>query len=104
MSRTRPTRPPARWERGCRLRSRAALEGRALAAAGERLEAVAALRDAEHELDACGSMRVRDEMRRELRRLGARAEPRGPAAAGGQRHRRADQARARDRRASSPTA
>ena len=59
-----------------------ALEGQALAAAGERLEAVAALRDAEHELDACGSTRVRDEMRRELRRLGARAEPRGPAAPG----------------------
>jgi len=59
-----------------------ALEGRALAAAGERLDAVAALRDAEHELDACGSTRVRDEMRRELRRLGARAEPRGPAAPG----------------------
>ena len=59
-----------------------ALEGRALAAGGERVDAVAALRDAERELDACGSARVRDEMRRELRRLGARAEPRGPAAAG----------------------
>jgi DNA-binding CsgD family transcriptional regulator/HPt (histidine-containing phosphotransfer) domain-containing protein len=59
-----------------------ALEGRALAAAGERLDAVAALRDAEQELDACGSVRVRDEMRRELRLLGARAEPRGPAAPG----------------------
>jgi DNA-binding NarL/FixJ family response regulator len=30
-------------------------------------------------LDACGSVRVRDEMRRELRKLGARAEKRGPA-------------------------
>ena len=40
------------------------------------------MREAEQELDACGSVRVRDEMRRELRRLGARAEPRGPAAAG----------------------
>ena len=58
------------------------LEGRALAAAGERAEAIAVLRDAEQELEACGSVRVRDEMRRELRRLGARAEPRGPAAAG----------------------
>jgi ATP/maltotriose-dependent transcriptional regulator MalT len=56
------------------------LEGRALAAAGERLEAIAVLREAEQDLDACGSVRVRDEMRRELRRLGARAEPRGPAA------------------------
>jgi DNA-binding NarL/FixJ family response regulator len=55
------------------------LEGRALAAAGERDRAVAVLRDAEAELDACGSVRVRDETRRELRKLGARAEPRGPA-------------------------
>ena len=37
------------------------------------------LRDVERELDECGSVRVRDEMRRELRRLGARHEPRGPA-------------------------
>jgi predicted ATPase/DNA-binding CsgD family transcriptional regulator len=58
------------------------LEGRALAAAGERSEAIAVLREAEQELDACGSVRVRDEMRRELRRLGARSEPRGPAAVG----------------------
>jgi DNA-binding CsgD family transcriptional regulator len=40
------------------------------------------LRAAERELDLCGSVRVRDEMRRELRKLGARAEPRGPASAG----------------------
>ena len=52
---------------------------RALVAGGERRETIAALRDAERELDACGSVRVRDEMRRELRRLGARAETRGPA-------------------------
>jgi DNA-binding NarL/FixJ family response regulator len=58
------------------------LEGRALAAAGERTRAIAVLREAEQELAACGSVRVRDEMRRELRKLGARAEPRGPAAAG----------------------
>ena len=51
-------------------------------AAGERTQAIAVLREAEQELDACGSVRVRDEMRRELRKLGARAEPRGPAAAG----------------------
>jgi DNA-binding CsgD family transcriptional regulator len=57
-----------------------ALAGRALAAAGDREQAIAALREAERELDACGSVRVRDEMRRELRRLGARAEPRGPSA------------------------
>ena len=58
------------------------LEGRALVAAGERRQATSVLREAERELDACGSTRVRDEMRRELRRLGARAEPRGPATAG----------------------
>jgi DNA-binding CsgD family transcriptional regulator/tetratricopeptide (TPR) repeat protein len=58
------------------------LEGRTLAAAGERRDATAVLRDAERELDACGSIRARDEVRRELRRLGARAEPRGPAAPG----------------------
>ena len=40
------------------------------------------LRRAERELGVCGSLRVRDETRRELRRLGARAEPRGPAAEG----------------------
>ncbi len=58
------------------------LQGRALAAAGERQEAVAVLRRAERELDECGSLRVRDETRRELRRLGARAETRGPAREG----------------------
>jgi DNA-binding CsgD family transcriptional regulator/tetratricopeptide (TPR) repeat protein len=59
-----------------------ALAGRALAAAGDRTEAIAVLREAERELDECGSLRGRDEMRRELRKLGARAEPRGPATAG----------------------
>ena len=58
------------------------IEGRALALAGEREQAITVLRAAEQELDACGSIRVRDETRRELRRLGARAEPRGPATAG----------------------
>jgi ATP/maltotriose-dependent transcriptional regulator MalT len=56
-----------------------ALAGQALVAAGERTQAIAVLRRAESELDACGSLRVRDQMRRELRRLGARAETRGPA-------------------------
>ena len=56
-----------------------ALEGRARAAAGDRPQAVAVLREAEKVLDECGSLRVRDEVRRELRRLGARAEVRGPA-------------------------
>jgi ATP/maltotriose-dependent transcriptional regulator MalT len=54
------------------------LEGRALAAAGERLQAIAALREAEAEVSACGSVRVRDELRRDLRKLGARNEARGP--------------------------
>ncbi len=58
------------------------LLGRALAAAGDRSAAVAQLREAERDLDTCGSRRPRDEVRRELRRLGARSEPRGPATAG----------------------
>jgi DNA-binding CsgD family transcriptional regulator len=57
------------------------LLGRALAAAGDRSRAIETLRDAERELDACGSVRMRDEARRELRKLGARAEARGRAAA-----------------------
>jgi DNA-binding NarL/FixJ family response regulator len=56
-----------------------ALLGHARAATGDRTAAIAAWRAAEHELDACGSVRVRDEVRRALRRLGARVEPRGPA-------------------------
>jgi DNA-binding CsgD family transcriptional regulator len=62
-------------------RTRAAALARALAAAGDRSRAIAEWRAAERELDACGSVRARDEVRRELRRLGARAEPRGPASA-----------------------
>jgi hypothetical protein len=46
---------------------------------GDRDGAVRALREAERELDRCGSVRVRDELRRDLRKLGARAETRGPA-------------------------
>ena len=45
--------------------------------------AVELLRSAEHELDASGALRDRAEARRELRRLGARSEPRGPSGAGG---------------------
>ena len=56
------------------------LLGRALAGAGERAEAIAELREAERELDGCGSLRERDAVRRELRKLGARREARGPAA------------------------
>jgi DNA-binding NarL/FixJ family response regulator len=55
------------------------LLGQALAAAGERTRAIEVLREAERALDACGSVRMRDQARRELRKLGARAEVRGPA-------------------------
>jgi DNA-binding CsgD family transcriptional regulator/tetratricopeptide (TPR) repeat protein len=54
--------------------------GQALAAAGEREQAIAELREAERELDACGSARERDAVRRDLRKLGVRREARGPAA------------------------
>jgi DNA-binding NarL/FixJ family response regulator len=57
------------------------LAGRALAAAGDRAAAIEALREAERDANESGSMRFRDEMRRELRKLGARAEVRGPATA-----------------------
>ena len=90
----------ARSARGCTRRSRAACRGGRWRPRASGSEAIAALREAERELDACGSVRVRDELRRELRKLGARAEPRGPAAAGESGHRLADQARARDRRRS----
>ena len=55
-----------------------ALAGRALDAGGEREEAIAVLRQAESELDACGAVRVRDEMRRELLRLGVPTAPPRP--------------------------
>jgi DNA-binding NarL/FixJ family response regulator len=55
------------------------LQGRALAQAGARDAAIPVLREAEAELAACGAARERDAARRELRRLGARAEVRGPA-------------------------
>ena len=55
--------------------------GRALVAGDERTEAIAVLRQAEQDFARCGSHRARDDARRELRKLGARAEPRGPAAA-----------------------
>ena len=55
------------------------LLGKALAAAGSRDEAVTVLREAERALEGFASIRPRDEARRELRRLGARTETRGPA-------------------------
>ena len=57
------------------------LQGRALAEGGKRKEAIEVLREAERALDECGSVRTRDEARRELRKLGARSESRGKAAA-----------------------
>ena len=80
--RTSRQRPQLASARDSRQHSRAAWRGERSSAAGERAQAIAVLREAEQELDACGSVRVRDEMRRELRKLGARAEPRGPATAG----------------------
>jgi ATP/maltotriose-dependent transcriptional regulator MalT len=59
------------------------LAGRALIAAGDRAQAVALLRAAERELDECGALRDRADARREMRRLGARTEPRGPSGADG---------------------
>ena len=56
------------------------LAGKALATAGERKRAVELLRRAEHDLDARGALRDRADARRQLRQLGARTEPRGPAA------------------------
>jgi len=57
-----------------------ALAGHALALAGERSGAVDLLRSAERAFDVHGAARDRGEARQELRRLGARAEPRGPSA------------------------
>ena len=56
------------------------LAGKALATAGERKRAIELLRRAEHDLDARGALRDRADARRQLRQLGARTEPRGPAA------------------------
>jgi len=68
-------------ERGLRVEAAhlRRLEGTALAALGRRREAVAALAQAEQEFDAFPSVRARDQVRRELRRLGARTERRGRA-------------------------
>ena len=70
-----------RSARGCRPPSRAACSGGRWPRPASASGAIEVLREAERELDACGSLRVRDELRRELRKLGARAEPRGPATA-----------------------
>jgi DNA-binding CsgD family transcriptional regulator len=58
------------------------LEGLALVELGEPEAAVASLREAESEFDSFPATRARDEVRRELRKLGARAEPRGRVASG----------------------
>ena len=71
-------------ERGARIEAARSLTlaGRAGAAAGDEPRAVQLLRQSEAELDACGALHPRDEARRELRRLGARVERRGPGSAG----------------------
>jgi DNA-binding CsgD family transcriptional regulator len=58
------------------------LAGRAFGASGDRERALGLLREAEAEFEACAADRHREEARRELRRLGGRVEPRGPAAEG----------------------
>ncbi|MDA0168561.1 helix-turn-helix transcriptional regulator, partial [Solirubrobacter taibaiensis] len=58
------------------------LAGRALAQDGRRAEAIAILRSAERTFDAIGIPHDRDLARRALRKLHARAEPRGPSAPG----------------------
>ena len=89
--RARRRRPPRHGGRSTQARAGGAwlhaaysrsLLGRCLAAGGERVQAIEQLRQAERELDTFGSVRPRDEARRELRKLGARSEPRGPASAG----------------------
>ena len=59
------------------------LEGRALAAAGWRDDAITVLRRAEAELAACRAVRYADEAARELRRLGRRVTRRGRGVAEG---------------------
>jgi DNA-binding CsgD family transcriptional regulator/tetratricopeptide (TPR) repeat protein len=59
------------------------LEGRALAAADRRDEAITVLQRAEAELAACGAVRYADEAARELRRLGRRVTRRGRGVAAG---------------------
>jgi DNA-binding NarL/FixJ family response regulator len=61
---------------------RRVLEGRALAAAGDRDGAIAALTGAEAALGAFGAARLRDEAVRELRRLGHRVRRTGREADG----------------------
>ena len=56
-----------------------ALEGVALAGAGDRARGVAALKEAAADLERFGALRLRDEAARELRRLGVRTWRRGPA-------------------------
>jgi DNA-binding NarL/FixJ family response regulator len=60
-----------------------ALAGRAFAVAGDRSQAVELLRAAEGVFDTRGAARQRGQTRHELRRLGARAEPRGPSGVDG---------------------
>ena len=92
--------------RRARRRRRRADRGRRVAgavrpragAAGARLGRSTLLRAAEPVLDGCGAVRRRDEARRELRKLGARSEPRGAAARPASRASLAHQARAGDRR------
>ncbi|HYI38353.1 MAG TPA: AAA family ATPase [Thermoleophilaceae bacterium] len=60
------------------------IEGQALAALDRREDAVEALRAAESAFDSFPAVRMRDGVRQELRKLGARATRRGPAPAADQ--------------------
>ena len=85
--RTRRLRRPPRSRANLQAAFSRSLEARALIAAGEREAAIALLREVERQLDACGSLRVRDEMRSELRRLARATEPRKAGARAGRRSR-----------------
>jgi DNA-binding CsgD family transcriptional regulator len=65
------------FDRGAEMAGAALLSARAL----EEPALVAAFREAERDFDAMGALRARDAVRRELRKLGARIEARGPASA-----------------------
>ena len=75
-SSTRRAPSAAAYDAGLELERRRSqiLLGRALAAAGERQRAIRELRDAELALDAGGALTLRDEARRELRKLGHRVD------------------------------
>ena len=107
-ARTRPR--SSRWPRRRRARGRSrdarsqVLAGRALALAGERAEAIASCARPSAPSTPTASTTTATCARRELRKLNARTEPRGPSARGRERARVALDPRARDRRPRHATA